>query len=293
METNRSLEVFTKIYKPYKITKVNQVYIFYTMDGDYVIKLNPKIDYRKLYNYLYSRSFTYIPSLSVDSRDDMVVLGYQEDLNIDLNQKILDMIEVVGLLHSKTSYYKDVTLDRYKEIYQNIKDNLLFMDDYYDKYFNLFLESYYNSPSEYLLLRSYSVINGAIKYSLDNLDSWYNIVSTKGRERICLVHNNLKLEHFIKNQESYLVSWDHYTYDTLVLDLFGLYRNEWENVSFKEVIDAYNSINSMLEEEMLLFKVLISMPFKVIFDSNEYELCRNLRRLVSYLDKSAKMVLDN
>lgn len=292
MEKNRNLEIFTKIYKPYKITRVNNVYILNTMDGSFVIKLNPKIDYRKLYTYLYSRSFTYIPSLSIDSRDDMAVFSYEEDLNIDLNQKILDMIEVVGLLHSKTSYYKDVTLDRYKEIYQNIKDNLLFMEDYYDKYFNVFLESYYNSPSEYLFLRSYSVIMGAISFSMDKLDSWFNLVSSKGRERVCLIHNNLKLEHFIKNKESYLISWDHYTYDTLVLDLFGLYRNEWENVSFKEVIESYNSYNSMLEEEVLLFNVLISMPFKVSFDNGEYDNCRNIRRLISYLNKSANIVLD-
>lgn len=291
MEKNRSLDIFTKLYKPYKITKKNNVYIFFTMEGNYVIKLNPNIDYRKLYNYLFSRSFNYVPSLSIDSRDDMVVLEYQEDLNIDLDQKILDMIYVVGLLHSKTSYYKDVTIDRYKEIYQNIKDNLLYLEDYYNKNFNKFLESYYNSPSEYLFLRNYSVIEGAIKYSLDTLDSWYELVSNKNRERVCLVHNNLKLEHFIKNTDEYLISWDHYTYDTLVLDLFILYRNEWENVSFLEVIDSYNSINSMLEEETLLFYVLISMPFKVIFDDSEYDVCRNIRRLVNYLNKSSKITL--
>lgn len=293
MEGNRSLEVFTKLYKPYKITKINNVYILNTMEGDYVVKLNPKIDYRKLYNYLYSRSFTYVPSLNIDSRDDMVVLSFQEEVEVTDNQKILDMIQIVGLLHSKTSYYKDVTLDRYKEIYQNIKDNLLYIEEYYDSSFNFFLESYYNSPSEYLFLRSYSSIFGAIKYCFDTLDDWYSKVMGKSSERVCLIHNNLKLEHFIKNTDDYLISWDHYTYDTLVLDLFKLYRNEWEKVSFLEVIESYNSINMMLEEEVLLFNILISMPYKVDFDSSEYEKCRELRRLVNYLDKSSKIVLNN
>ncbi len=293
MENSRSLDVFTKIYKPYKITKIGSVYLFNTMDGDFVIKLNPKIDYKKLYNYLYSRSFSYVPSLSLDSRDDMLVLEYQEDVSTDFNQKIIDMMEVVGLLHSKTSYYKDVTIDRYKEVYQNVHDNLLYLEKYYLDYFNMYLENTYYTPSEYLFLRSYSVIDGAISYCLDNLSTWYSGVSTKNSERVSLIHNNLKLEHFIRNTDSYLVSWDNYTYDSIVLDLFKLYRNDWDKVSFKEAISTYDNLHTMLDDERMLFNILISMPFKIDMNLGEYEKCREIRRLIMYLDKSAKLVLDS
>ena len=39
---SRTLEVLTKIYKPYRITKVNNCLIMKTMEGDYVVK--EKID---------------------------------------------------------------------------------------------------------------------------------------------------------------------------------------------------------------------------------------------------------
>lgn len=286
-------DILLKLYKPYKIDKINSVYVFYTMEGKFVVKESNKINYKELYKYLYSRSFNYLPKLSIDSREDFVMFDYCEDLDIDSNQKILDMIEIVGLLHNKTSYYKDVTLDRYKKVYEDIKNNLLYAENYYDKCFNEYLEYNYNSPLQYLLLRNYSIIYGAFKYCYDTLEEWFKLVSSKNSERVCLIHNNLNLEHFIKNEESYLISWDNYDVDSLVIDLFKLYRNEWENVSFMEVIDTYNRINPMLDSELLLFNLLISLPYVIEFDDNEYDNCVKLRRLVNYLDKTSKLVLKN
>ena len=288
---NRSLEVFTKIYKPYKLEKYNNVYIARTDDGNFVIKMNPKVDYRKLYKYLYSRSFNYVPNLSLDSRDDMVVLDYVEDVTVDNGQKILDMIYVVSLLHSKTSYYKDVSNDKYKEIYENIKNNILFIESYYSEWFDSFLVKEYYSPSEYLFLRNYSLIFDAIAYCKDNLDVWYSKIGDMNRQRVVLVHNNLSLDHFVKGDNDYLISWDNYVFDTPVLDLYKLYSNEWENVSFKEVFEHYNSGFELLLEEKILFNVLVCIPFK-IDDISEYSKCRNIRRLINYLEKTSSILFD-
>lgn len=288
---NRSLEVFTKIYKPYKLIRLNNVYIAHSMDGSFVIKLNPKIDYKKLYNYLYSRSFNYIPNLSLDSRDDMVVLDYVEDTIIDKEQKILDLIDVVSLLHNKTSYFKDVTSDKYKELYETIRDNILYVENYYDNWFNTFLEKEYYSPSEYLFLRNYSLLYDAINYAKDNLDIWYTSIQDKKRQRVVLVHNNLKLEHFIKNSDEYLISWDNYTFDTPVLDLFKLYINEWEELSFKEVFASYDNSFQLLKEEKILFNVLVCIPFKVE-ENDEYLKCRDIRRLINYLERTSNILFD-
>lgn len=292
MEKNRSLDVITKLYKPFRITKINNVYVFNTMEGDYVLKENPKIDYKKLYNYLYSRSFNYVPSLSKDSRDDLVVFEYQEDIKVDDEQKIFDLINLVGLLHNKTSYYKDVTNDRYKEVYESIKDNLLYLNDKYEGLYENYINYEYYSPSVYLYLRNYSIIYGAIKYCLDKLDVWYSMIDDKNKERVVLVHNNLRLDHMIKNSDEYLISWDNYVFDTPVLDLYVLYKNEWENIGFKEVIDTYNNSFSLLEHEKVLLDILISIPLDIEFDKKEYERCRDIRRLINYLEKSSKIVFN-
>lgn len=293
MEKNRSFEVFNKLYHPYKITKVNNVYVLNTMDGDYVVKLNPKINYKKLYDYLYSRSFNYVPRLSLDSRDDMLVIDYQNDDSLDNNQKVLDLITVVSLLHTKTAYYKEVTNDKYKEIYENLKNNIIYMDNYYTDWFYHFIENEYNSPSEYLFLRNYTLIYNALQYCLNKVDEWYNLITDKNKQRVVLVHNNLSLDHFIKNDQDYLISWDNYTFDTPVMDLFVLYKNEWENVSFKEALDTYNNGFNLLLEEKILFNILISMPFKVDCDMSEYDKCLEIRKLINYLEKSSKLIFDN
>ena len=289
---NRNLEIFSKIYKPYKIEKKNNVFIFKTMDGNYVIKINPKINYRKLYSYLLSRSFDYVPKLSPDSRDDAVVLEYIEDVSIDKNQKILDLINLVSLLHSKTSYYKEITLDRYKELYEQLKNNVLFIDTYYEEMFMKYLYNEYNGPYEYLLLRNYTLIYNACKYCFDKIEKWYLSISDKNKQRVVLVHNNLKLDHYLKNESEYLISWDKYIIDSPVLDLVNLYKNEWEDITFKEVLDTYNNSFSLLDEEKILFNILISIPYKIDNVLSEYDKCRELRRLINYLNKSSSLVSD-
>ena len=129
---SRTLEVLTKIYKPYRITKVNNCLIMKTMEGDYVVKEKIDVNYRELYNYLLSRSFSFFPKIVSDEREDVVVFEYVEDVCLDKEQKALDLIKLVALLHSKTTYFKEVTKDKYKEIYDNLRGNIGYLQDVYD-----------------------------------------------------------------------------------------------------------------------------------------------------------------
>lgn len=287
---NRSFHIFNELYKPYKITRKNNVYILNTMDGDFVVKENPKIDYHELYKYLKSRSFNYVPEMSLDSRDDLLVLEYQEDISIDKEQKAIDLIETVSLLHSKTSYFKNVTNDKYKEVYENILSNINYANYMYENYFREFLNEEYIVPSHYLFMRNYSLIYNANKYTLDQLDNWYNSIKNKNKERVCLIHNNLSLDHFIKNSDNYLISWDNYQVDSPVLDLYRFYQNEWKNISFSEVFDTYNRSFELLPEEKTLLDILISVPFIIDFEHDEISNCRDVRSLINYLNSSSKIV---
>lgn len=289
---NRSLKVFSKIYKPFKISKINSVYILYTMEGNYALKLNPKINYRELYNYLNSRSFNYLPSYSLDSRNDMAVFDYQEDISFNKEQKLMDMIEIVALLHTKTISFKDITLDKYKELYDNLNNNINYSFSYYEERFYQYIQKEYNTPSEFLLLRNYSIIYEAFYYCLDMLDKWYVLVKDKTKQRVSLIHNNLKLEHFIHNTDSYLISWDNYRYDTPIIDLYNLYKNEWENVSFLDVFSEYNNSFELLEEEKILFNILVSTPYIDEKYINEYDECVKYRKLINYLNCSSKIIFD-
>ena len=50
-----SLDLITKLYKPYKITKKGKCTIIYSMEGNFVIKENSNI--KDIYKYLDSRQF--------------------------------------------------------------------------------------------------------------------------------------------------------------------------------------------------------------------------------------------
>ena len=90
-----------------------------------------------------------------------------------------------------------------------------------------------------------------------------------------------------------MISWDSYTFDTPVLDLYNLYLNEWESVEFSSVFKEYNKSFNLLDEEKKLLDILISIPHEVKLDSNEYHNCRKIRKLIDYLSKSSKIVIES
>ena len=76
-----SLDVLTKIYKPYKVEVKGKSKIFKCTCGDYVIKENCK-NVKELYKYLNSRAFNYYPKIIEDNREDVTVFEYIEDVSI-------------------------------------------------------------------------------------------------------------------------------------------------------------------------------------------------------------------
>ena len=125
-----SVDVLKEIYKPLKVTIQGKVKVFDTMQGKYVIKEKGNADIRKIFNYLTSRNFNYFPKIIDDTRSEVNVFEYVEEVETPKDQKAQDLINIVALLHSKTSYYKEVSEDKYKEIYEMIKSNVDYLDQH-------------------------------------------------------------------------------------------------------------------------------------------------------------------
>ena len=179
------LESLKSLYKPYRYTIKGNCTILETTSGNFVVKSKPKNkDLYSIFNYLKSRNFDYFPEVFKDSRDGVYIYEYVEDESEINPQKSEDLINLVALLHSKTSYIKEVSEETYKEIYEDIKNNILYLKDYYLKYYELFLHDVYMSPSRYEFVRNYSKINAALNFSESELDDWYSLVSNKKNERI-------------------------------------------------------------------------------------------------------------
>ena len=228
---NRSIDVLKEIYKPYRYTIKGNSTIIESTSGNFVIKPKTK-DLKELFDYLNSRSFHNFPKLVDSSRSDTYVFEYLNDISMPQEQRIQDLITLVAKLHNKTSFYKEVSEDKYKSIYEDIKNNILYLKEYYNNLFDISYNDIYLSPSMYLFMRNYTKIKDCLLFCESELDKWYDLVKDIKRQRVSIVHNNLALRHFLRNEESYLISWDKALIDTPILDIVNLYKNEYYHTTF-------------------------------------------------------------
>lgn len=287
---NDSIEILKEIYKPYKQTIKNKATIFETMTGKFVIKEKNDFDIKELYTYLNSRSFSKYPNLLDENRKDVDVYEYIEDIPTPIPQKSIDMINTVSDLHNKTSYFKEVSDDKYKEIYENILSNISYLKDFYLSLFESFEKSIYMSPSEYLLIRNSSKIISALAFCEEELSNWYDLVKEKHKQRVALIHNNLELDHYLKSDKDVLISWNKSKIDSPILDLIGLYQKEYLNINFDDVLTKYLERYPLDDSEKKLFFIIISLPEKIELNSNEFKNCIIIRKSLDYLYKTEELV---
>lgn len=276
------------IYKPLKVDKINSCYLLDTIEGKIIVKANSKIDYSSLFKYLNSRSFKSFPKL-IDIRDNNTIFEYQEDIVIDDNQKALDLIKTMALLHSKTCYFKDVSSDIFIDIYNSLKNNVFYLEDSFNSYFDSFIIEDAIIPSHNLFLNNFSSFYGAIKCQKDLIEKWYLNVKDLNKMRVCVNHNNLSLDHFIKNESEYLISWDKYVIDTPVLDFVYFYKKEWGSLEFTQLFESYDNIFHLLDNERMLLCILLLDIDNIDFYESEFNNCLKVRKLINYLDKTYEL----
>lgn len=286
---NKSLDIIREIYKPFRYTYKGNATIIETTSGNFVIKEKKK-DLTELFFYLKSRSFNNFPKVVDNSRRGIDVFEYIEDYSYPKEQKANDLIQLVANLHYKTAYYKDVTEDTFKEIYENIKSNIDYLNELYDGYFDDIFKEVYQSPSKYLFIRNYSKIKANLNFCQNELDNWYSLVKENKKTRVSVIHNNLRLNHYLKNTNEYLISWDNAKIDTSILDLVKLYKNEYFDLNFENIIKNYLNINRLNDDELKLFLILISLPPEIKFIDNEFDSCLNIRKQLDYIYKTENLV---
>lgn len=274
--------------KPFSYKKNGNVFIVDSSEGKYVIK---KIKNKDIFPYLDSRSFNYYPKYVLDN--DYLIMEYLEEESISNDQKMADLIHLVSLLHSKTSFYSVVDIDSYKKDYENIKNKIEYLLDHYEKLITYVESVVFMSPSELLLARNISIILGALNYSNHLLEVWYKSVSDKTRRRYSIIHNNLELDHFIKNKSSYLISWDSVKSDLPIYDIYKLYRKYAFSFDFKSLFKKYEKNYPILDDEKILFNVLICIPDEFNFTNDIYNDCVRIEQIVDYLYKTESIVLPN
>lgn len=275
--------------KPLRYTKEGKAVIIDTDDKKFVIKERFNKDL-KIYNYLASRNFNYYPRTINSSSDDYQIMEYIEQYDIPDEQKIIDLIDLVALLHNKTTHFKEITEDDYKEIYEDISNNIIYLNSYYNDLINIIDTKVYPSPSEYLLARNISKIFASLKYAEHELKEWYEIVKNANKKRLVVIHNNLDLSHFLRNNNSYLISWEKAKVDMPIFDLYKLYKKVGLDFEFTEILKRYEKNYPLLKEERKLLFILMALPDKVELDNNEYENTKMVGKMVDLVYKTEMII---
>lgn len=287
---NNALDEIKNVYKPYRLTKKKNVTIIDSTSGSFVIKEKSNGKVREVYNYLLSRNFDYFPMLASDTRDDVNIYEYIEEIDMPPEQKALDMIELVALLHNKTTYYKEITEDKYKEIYENLKNNIVYTKNYYDNLYNIIIEEIYMSPSHYLLIRNIYKVFAALDFCNNELDNWYESTKEDLKTRVAFVHNNLETDHFIRNSKGYLISWDKAKIDSPILDLINFYQKEYMNFDFESIFDRYFKSYPLNDNEKKLLFIVLSIPPIINLDGVEIKVVKDIRIKLDYMFKTENLV---
>ena len=286
MENN--LKNIINKYKAKKITLKNSAKIIENENTRLVIKKdNPNI--LDTYNYLLSRSFDYFPKI-IYKDNDYNAYEYIEDVNEPSEQRILDIITLTSILHSKTTFYKEVDIDNYKYLYETINKKLEYLFNYYNDIITLIEKNIYMSPSNYIIARNINKIFETINYCKYEVDSWYELIKDKRKIRVVNIHNNLSLDHYIKNDKPYLISWNKNKIDMPIYDLLTLYKKYYLDFDFYELFNYYESRYPLTNEERKMLFILMSIPEKLVLDSSEYKNSIKCRKFFDYIYKTEDLI---
>lgn len=248
-------------------------------------------DLIKVYGFLKTRNFTYIPKIIF--YDNGYIYKYLNDYIIPDDKRMYDIIKIAALLHSKTVYFKDLSLDDVKAIYEDITQKINEAFKYYDDLIEKIEKDEFISPSGYLLLRNCSLIFSCISFSKQTLESWYNDIKEKRRVRKVLIHNNLDTDHIIEEEKPILISWDKAIIDIPIYDFIKLYKQNYDRYDFVSLYKEYNKIFPLTDDETKLFYTILFIPDIIDFKASEFINSTKLSKLFNYLLTTNDLFMKN
>ena len=267
--------------KPLKYQKKGNIYLINTKDNKYVIKKTNK----ETYEYLISRDYNYLPNIIY--LDNYIIYEYEDEIVRPNEEKILDIIYLVSLLHKKTSYTKNITQNDIKEIYEDIVNNINFLKIYYDVLMSKIESKEIMNPAEYYLARNISLIYLSLDKCLKDINDWYNENKNIDSIRYTMNHNNLKLDHIVNN---HLISFEHAKENMPIYDIYKLYKDTYNQTDWYDLYLKYNKEFKLNKEEEKLLFILLLIPNKIEFKANEYNNTLLVQDEIEYLNKTNDLI---
>lgn len=262
----------------------NQVIIDTPLDSYIIIKG----DINK-YNYLMSRGFDYIPKI-IDYDNNNIMIYNNKQINYNKEEKVSDFIRVISLLHIKTTFQKEINDSDYKFIYESTYKKLIDINNYYENLITNIENKEYMSPIEYLVARNISNIFYIINSCFNLLEEYYSLVKDKKNIRVVTLFNN-NIDNMIKTKDHiYLIDFNNSNIDMPIYDLLNIYKEY--SVDLNTILNIYNRIFKLNNEEILLLKILIMIPDKIIID-NKINGIKKSKTIIKEIYKSIDILKSN
>ena len=156
---------------------LGKVKIIQTDNGGLVYKENCN-NYR-IYEYLKARNFEYFPSYFSKENQNYDLVEYIPSKEIPNEQKLIDLIHLSGILHRKTSFSKEIDMDKIKEIYENTTMEADYLMKYYSDLNNYIDTIEFMSPAEYLLVSNIDLFYYLLTFIKVEINNWYQEILTK------------------------------------------------------------------------------------------------------------------
>ena len=263
--------------------------ILYRNNDKYFKKIK-KRSKQELYDYLKQRNF--INYLEPDEETSSYELfRYIED-TLPKEDKAIDLVYLLALLHNKTTTYEEVTEEKVKTIYEDTKDYIIKLKNYYYNLQDYIETKIYFSPAEYLLIRNISSIYEILNLSEKLLEEWLLLQQKEKTWKVALLHQNLKLSNLKEENNNYFfVNWDNYKKDLVIYDFINFYNNEYKELEMSSILELYQSKYPLSKTELKLLLSLLAIPPKLEFNKSNYENTVNTKYLIIYVEKTKDLIL--
>lgn len=272
--------------KPYKYNYINKALIIYS-DKIYVLKKNSHKD--KTYKYLDGISFdNFIKPIKKDNLN--YLFNYLEDYSPDSDSKMINLVEVLSVLHSKTSEFKELNLDRVKEIVEKCNEKINYLEEYYNNLEDTLNESIFYKPYVYTYLRNVSKIYYNLDFSKYLVKLFYDEALKNNKYKESLILGKVRADNFINDK---FTNFDHSTFKSPIYDLIDLYKEYYDSYDFQNLYKVYKSNYHLNKLEELYFFLMISILYKISFKSDSYTNTLNVHKLMNYIDRTRVFIVSN
>ena len=262
-----------------------------TLDSEKVVIKEKRKNKQELFSYLDSKDFQYALKPNNLVEDDFYeIYPYVLETVKSREEKAVDLMYILSLLHNKTSFYKELVLDDMKAIYENVLEQAEYLYYYYHDIQDMLEKRVYMAPDEYLLMRNLSLVYLHLEYVKTKIDEWYELIKSKKSIRHVLLHGNIELDHFLLGDQAYFISWDHARRDIPIYDFLSFFQREYLDLDMNSLYNIYKHKYPFTREEETLLFIFLSFPPKLIMKSNTYNKYSDVYQFVTYLKKSQEFI---